>query len=277
MVEEAQVAAHYGRGGLLEAIEAALRQAGKSRDRITIEDLAPLDHFHGGGREASESLAALMPAEPAHHLLDVGSGIGGPARFLASRFGCRVTGIDLTEEFCRIAETLTRWVGLSEQTAFRQASALELPFEAAAFDGAYTQYVAMNIADRARFYGEIHRTLKPGGFLAATELAQGPDGPPTYPLPWAEMPDTSFLMPPGDTRRLLGALGFEAITLHDRTAALIDILERQKARLEREGPPALSTRILLGPNAQEKQRHVAQGLRDGRLIPIELLAHKRQA
>lgn len=274
MSKEAEVAAHYGRGGLLETIEAALLKAGKDLEQLTVQDLAPLDHFHGGGQEASDAMAALLPVAPEHHLLDVGSGIGGPARYFAARFGCKVTGIDLTEEFCQIAGALTQRVGLSERVDFRHGSALELPFDDASFDGVYTQYVAMNIADRARFYGEIHRVLKPGGFLAAAELAQGPQAAPTYPLPWAATPETSFLLPPEETRRVLEAIGFAVTALHDRSAAMSDILRRQKERLEDEGPPILSTRILLGAQAQEKQRHVAQGVQGGCLIPIEFACRK---
>ncbi|HEX6363657.1 MAG TPA: methyltransferase domain-containing protein, partial [Albitalea sp.] len=155
------VTAHYGRPDLLDAIDAALRAAGKDPDRLTPPDLAPVDEFHLRGREATLELARL--AQPAHgeRAVDVGCGLGGSARHLAHAHGCRVTGVDLTPEYIQLARTLTRRVGLDATVDFRVANALEMPFPDAAFDLAWTEHVQMNIADKRAFYGEIARVLAP--------------------------------------------------------------------------------------------------------------------
>ena len=158
-----EVARHYGRGGLLERLLAALAEAGKDIEHLTIDDLAPVDEFHSRRRVATVELARLLAPSASDHVIDIGSGIGGPARYLAATHGCRVSGVDLTEEFVATAADLSRRAALAGRVDFRQGSALDLPFGDAAFDLAWTQNVAMNIADRPRFYAEIRRVLKPAG------------------------------------------------------------------------------------------------------------------
>src|SRR5213594_2219429 len=168
---ECEMSAHYSPGNLLARLNAALIDDGIDPEHPTMEALAPYDQFHGRGLEATLEIAELVEAGSADHILDIGSGIGGPARYFASRFGCRVTGIDLTPEFCDVARHLTRAVGLDDKVAFEQGDALKMPFADASFDGAYSMNVAMNIADKAGFYREIHRALKSGGWLVLSEIA----------------------------------------------------------------------------------------------------------
>jgi SAM-dependent methyltransferase len=148
------VARHYGKGGLLGRMLAALTAAGKRMDRLTIDDLAPIDEFHSRRRTATAELAALLAPVATDRIVDIGSGVGGPSRYLAATYGCRVSGVDLTPEFVDTATALTRLVGLSDQVDFRQGSALDLPFPDASFDLAWSQNVAMNIQDRPRYYAE---------------------------------------------------------------------------------------------------------------------------
>ncbi|MGH8673024.1 MAG: class I SAM-dependent methyltransferase, partial [Burkholderiales bacterium] len=155
------VTTHYTRGDLLARLEAALRDDGVDPARPSLESLAPYDHFHGRGLEATKEMADSLEIAATDHLLDIGSGIGGPARYLSDRFGCRVTGIDLTTEFCEVARHLNRLLGIGDRVRFEQGDALEMPFADAAFDGAYSMNVSMNIADKAAFYREIRRVLKP--------------------------------------------------------------------------------------------------------------------
>jgi ubiquinone/menaquinone biosynthesis C-methylase UbiE len=162
MEDASEITSHYQRGDLLERLRAALVEDGVDPDNPTIEALAPYDQFHGRGLEATEELADALQVSPNDHILDVGSGIGGPARYLAHRFGCRVTGIDLTDEFCEVARHVTRIVRLDDRVSFEQGDALAMRFEAASFDGAYSMNVSMNIADRLRLYEEIHRVLRHG-------------------------------------------------------------------------------------------------------------------
>src|SRR5580698_9395283 len=194
------VARHYGRGGLLDRILGALADAGKDIEHLSIDDLAPVDEFHGRQRRATEELAALLAPQPGQVLLDIGSGIGGPSRYLAKVCGCRVSGLDLTPEFVAAASDLTRRTGLTGQVDFREGSALELPFPDASFDLAWSQNVAMNIADRARWYAEVHRVLRPGGRFAFQDVAQGPAGEVHFPVPWSDTSALSFLRTPEDTR-----------------------------------------------------------------------------
>jgi len=183
---------HYTRQDLGEIILTALKQAGKDVDHLTPDDLAPVDEFHGGQRQATVRLADLLGLDGSERVLDVGSGIGGPSRFLASRYGCQVTGIDLTAEFCRVAEMLTRLTGLTGRVAYRQGNALDLPFEDMSFDVVWSQNASMNIADRDRLYAEMCRVLKRGGRLALQEVVAGQGGEPHYPVPWAPNRASAF-------------------------------------------------------------------------------------
>src|SRR5258708_3891744 len=155
------VESHYARSDLGAAILSALQAAGKDIDHLTPDDLAPVDEFHTRGRAATVDLARLLDLTGTERVLDVGCGIGGPSRFLAQRHGCRVTGIDLTAEFCRVAEMLAKRTGLDRPVEYRQGDATDLPFADGAFDVVWSQNVAMNIADRTRLYGEMHRLLRP--------------------------------------------------------------------------------------------------------------------
>ena len=206
------VADHYGKRDLAQTILAALRAAGKDVDRLTIDDLAPVDEFHTGGRNASARLAQLAEVKAGQRVLDVGCGIGGPSRYLASTFGCEVTGIDLTAEFVEVAIMLAERTGFSGKVTYRQGNALDLPFPDAAFDLVWSQNAAMNIEDRARLYGEMRRVLKTSGRLAIQDVAAGPGGKPYYPAPWARDESISFLMTPQRTRELIERAGFRVVS-----------------------------------------------------------------
>src|SRR5215469_5505836 len=208
LTAQPDIAAHYSRGGLLQRLRTALAADGADPDHPTLEALAPYDQFHGRGIEATAEIADALSIGKSDHILDVGSGIGGPARYFARRFGCRVTGVDLTAEFCETARVLTRAAGLADRIAFQEGDALAMPFADASFDGAYSMNVSMNIADKAGLYREIRRVLRPGAWFVLAEVTQGPAGEPTYPTPWAKTAETSFLSTPDETRQALADAGF---------------------------------------------------------------------
>ena len=274
MGDSEKIIEHWQRGGIMDAILAALVEAGCDVNDLSVDDISPLDHLHGRGLEATEELLARLNFEPDHRVLDIGSGIGGPARYVASRFGCRVEGIDLTQEFCDVAEELTRWVELSDQIEYRQGNALALPFEDMSYERAYTQNVSMNIANKALFYGEAFRVLKPNGLLAAAELGKGPAGELIYPMPWAETPATSFLADMDETRKTLQQIGFEIVEFNDTTKTMLEFYERARAKLEAEGPPILGVHVVLGPSAKKKLQNSARSIEQGRIIPLEVVCRR---
>lgn len=278
MAYEDRVSGHYGRRDLLETILAALRDAGADVDRLAPEDLAPVDHFHGRGPEATRDLADMLDARAglgaATRLLDLGSGLGGPARYFAARFGCRVTGIDLTPEFCGAAARLSELTDLADRTSFRQGSVLDLPFEAESFDAAYTQNVSMNIADKARFHAEAFRVLKPGGYLALSELCQGPGGEIIYPVPWAETQETSHVATIEATTASLAAAGFEVVVVEDAADRVRDFNARLRERIAREGPSKLGIHLILGERIKAMAPNTARNVAEGRTVPYEILCRR---
>jgi ubiquinone/menaquinone biosynthesis C-methylase UbiE len=275
MADEQRISSHYSSGALMERLRAALAAEGIDPDRPTVEQLAPFDHFHGRGLEATQQAANLVSPTPADHILDVGSGIGGPARYFATRFGCRVSGVDLTAEFCEVARVLTRAVGLADRITFEQGNALAMPFADASFDGAYSMNVSMNIADKAGLYREVRRVLKPGAWFVLAEVTQGPAGPPTYPTPWARTAETSFLSTPGETHAALAAAGFTVVQSRDTVADAAAFTARSRALIARgEKPPFHAVYLIHGDLAREMAANGARDLAAGRTIPIEILCRR---
>lgn len=260
------VADHYATTGLLDRILAALRAAGKDLDRLTIDDLSPIDEFHSRRRKATEELARMLAPAATDHVIDIGSGIGGPARYLAAVHGCRVSGVDLTPEFVAAASALTGMLGLADRVDFRVGSALALPFPDASFDLAWTQNVAMNIADRVGWYREIRRVLKPGGRLAIQDVARGTGGPLTFPVMWADRAEISFLHSPEETRALLEQAGFRVLQWVDNTDAALSENAADRARLAGAPPasPILGIHVVVGPSFRERMRNGNRAQEEGR-------------
>ena len=276
MKTDREIVAHYTRGNLLSRLNAALRDDGADPDHPSMEALAPYDQFHGRGLEATLEIAGLMQVAPGDHILDIGSGIGGPARYFGKRFGCRVTGIDLTPEFCDLARHLTHLLKLEDRITFEVGDALAMRFSNASFDGAYSMNVSMNIANKGAFYREIHRVLKPGAWLVLSEVAKGEGGELDYPTPWAASAHTSFLSTPEETERGLLEAGFDVIQLRSTLEEARAFGARSRAMVERgEKPPHRAVMLIHGEIAAQAMANTSRGLSEGRIVPIEVLACKR--
>jgi SAM-dependent methyltransferase len=203
-----QIESHWAQGDVYALITAALQKAGKPLDSLTVEDLAPVDHFHARGFPATIDLGNRLPIKEGDHVLDIGCGLGGPARYFAKRFSCRVTGVDITGPFVDAATNLTALLGMTGQVSTNKGDALHLPYDDESFDGAYSQHVTMNIADRSRFFAEAFRVLKPGAYFGHTEHGLGPTGSPYHPLPWSEDGSGEWLATPEQTVDALHEAGF---------------------------------------------------------------------
>jgi ubiquinone/menaquinone biosynthesis C-methylase UbiE len=269
---EGKVAGHYTRGTLEETILQAVTRAGNDPDQLKAMDLATADEFHVGGLEATKELGAQMELRPGLLVLDVGSGIGGPARYFAAEHQCKVTGIDLTEEFVRVARTLTRRTKLDHLVEFAQASALHLGFQAGTFDRTYMIHVGMNISDKAGVFREVRRVLKHGGMFVIFDIFRAGDGEIAYPVPWALSEETSFVADVKSYRDALESVGFRVERERDRRTFSIEFTERAIARAAQSGQPTLGLHLLMGDLAPVMIKNVLTMMKQGVLEPVELYA-----
>lgn len=265
---------HYGIDGILQAILEALEAMGKDIERLAPPDLAPVDEFHIRGREATVELASRAKLLPGSRVLDVGCGLGGSVRYLATEHNCRATGIDLTAEYIEIATALAGRVGLSDVVEFRQASALALPFDADSFDVVWTEHAQMNISDKAGFYGEIARVLKPGGRLIFHDIFAGDGGEPHYPVPWAEERTISFLEKPTSLRAILDKAGLKTLDWEDKSQHSLEWFETVVERVKESGLPPLGLHLLMRETAQTKFENVIRNLRENRIVVVQTVAEK---
>lgn len=273
MPDARDLSAHYSHGGLLKAIETGLASLGKTPASITIEDLAPIDEFHIGGRKASAEFLDQLGLSPAMQVLDVGCGLGGAARFAATRYGSRITGIDLTAEYVETGRVLTQWLGLDDRVSLQTGSALALPFSDAVFDAAYMLHVGMNIADKAALCAEIARVLRPGARFGIYDVMRIGDGALAYPVPWAASADLCAVATPADYKQALGSAGFELVHERDRREFALAHFNELRAKAA-GGAPALGTHVLMGQTAPDKARNMIQNISAGRIAPVELIARK---
>ncbi len=255
---------HYHRPRLFENILERLRELGISEDSVSRKDISAVDEFHVRGAEVSLELARLLPMQGAK-VLDVGCGIGGPARMLADEMNCEVTGIDLNPEFVRTAGKLSELIGLQDKVNFITGDALQLPFEDQSFEVVWTQHVQMNIEDKTRFYSEINRVLNNGGTFIYYDIFKLGSKPIDYPVPWADTDRISFLFPVTDLAPLLSGLGLQQIRTTDQTAKGIAFFNRLFERVRQQGSPKLGVNALMKGSAPQKLGNLLAALKDGRL------------
>ncbi len=270
------VSRHYAHGELLAAIERGLRAAGKDPGTVSMDDLAPVDEFHIGGREASIAFLDQLGLTPSMHVLDVGSGVGGGARFVASRYGARVTGVDLTRDYVETATALNSRLGLDHRIELHCASALDLPFAAAGFDAAYMMHVGMNIADKHTLCREVARVLRPGACFGIYDVMRIGEADLVFPVPWAASAATSAVATPEEYRNALTAAGFEVIAERDRHAFALEFFAKLKQNLAASGgPPPLGLHILMGADSARKVQNMIENIGAGAIAPVELIGRKR--
>ncbi|RWG88467.1 class I SAM-dependent methyltransferase [Mesorhizobium sp.] len=252
---------HYRATGLTERLKTALAVFGPEEQQLKPEQLATLDQFHTRGLAATAELAKLAGIAADMSVLDVGSGVGGPARFLAATHSCEVTGIDLSEPFVEAAQYLTARTGQGGAVSFKAGSALALPLDDGGFDVVLLQHVAMNIADRPLLYREIRRVLKPGGKFATFDVVLN-GGDPHYPVPWAKTPAESFLLSAAATCEAIEAAGFRTLAQRDDTAEA----KTWFAALRASGPPpSLNLGVVMGPGFADFAANLGRNLMEGRL------------
>jgi ubiquinone/menaquinone biosynthesis C-methylase UbiE len=263
------VVSHYaGAGDLSSAIRGALTSAGVDVEGISTTALAPVDEFHIRGRAATLEIAEALAVDENSTVLDIGSGLGGPARTVAEVVGCHVTGIDLTPEFCETAAELSRWTGLSDRTQFAVGDATSLEFPDGTFDAAMSVHVAMNIADKAGMYREAHRVVKPGGRFVVYDVLQGAGGEVHFPVPWARDASTSHLATPEQMRTLLDGAGFSVIAESDSSAASREWFAAMAARIAESGPPPVTFAAFLGSDFAEMARNQVANLTEDRIRTV---------
>jgi ubiquinone/menaquinone biosynthesis C-methylase UbiE len=267
-----RVASHYSAANVLQRINEHLAEQGFDPEHPTLEQLAPYDNFHSRGLTSTLELISLANFQPGDRVLDVGGGLGGPARALAARSDAHVTVLDLTPSFVETGRILTERVGLSDQVDFELGDGTAMPFADKTFDGAWTQHSTMNIEDKAALYAEIHRVLKPGGRLITHEIMAGNGEPVDYPVPWAVSPELSFLLGTRETRALIEASGFRTLLWEDETEKVLAFqAPAQGGQLPDHVARPPGQTILFGPAFQERIRTLGNNLRSGKLAVIRAL------
>jgi len=271
---EKAVAHHYGAKGLTATMVAALQRMGKPTEPIDPEDLSEIDEFHIAGREATALLAPQLGLGPRHRVVDLGSGIGGPARLLARSYGCQVDGIDLTPEFVETAQELTRRSGLAGKATFQVGSVTALPFPDASFDAATLFHVGMNLPDKPAMAREAARVLKRGGQFLIFDIMRTSDGGPEFPVPWSREAGTSFVATPESYRQALEAAGLAIAKERSHLDLAKDFFARMRARAGDPRQPPSNVALLLGDLAKPALANVAAAFEAGQLAPVEIVARK---
>lgn len=269
-----QLQGHYASPGLSDRVLSILAAAGKDLHHLTIEDLATIDELHTRGHQATVELAGRLQLQPYEKVLDVGSGLGGPARYLAATYDCQVTGIDATEEFCQTAQMLADRVGLGDRVVFKQGSALHMPFGGDTFDVVWTQHAQMNIPEKPQLYRNIHRVLRYGGWFAMYDILAGSGGPPIFPVPWASVPEYSFLISPDELQALLKGIGFQSLHWQDVTESGLAFTHNNLAKMRQKGSASMGNHVFMGPDYRSMMENMVRNFEEDRLRVVEAVWQK---
>lgn len=275
---ESGVAGQYSAYDVLERIKAGLAAIGEDPDRIRPDVLKAVDEFHIGGAEATAHLLEQLDIRPDTRVLDIGSGIGGPARLVAGRFGARVTGVDLTPDFVETAKALTGMCGMSDRVDFKVGSATALPLDDGAFDLALMLHVGMNIPDKPAIFREARRVLSNGGVFAVYDVMRVGPGEIGYPVPWADSSAISSVAPPEAYREAASAAGFVLADEENRRDIALDFFARiqaaaQEATANKAAPPPLGLHNLMGASIGDKMKNMIAAIKAGTIAPVQMIFH----
>lgn len=276
MTHEQATSHHYTNGNLLASIEAALAKSGKSPAQLGIDDLAPVDEFHIGGRGATEHFMQKLGLQTDQLVLDVGCGLGGAARYVAATFNTGVRGIDLTSEYVDTGNVLCGWVKLDDRVNLTQGSVLSMACEDCLFDAAYMMHVGMNIADKQALFEEVYRVLTPGATFGVYDIMELSSSDIGYPVPWANTSATSFLATPDAYRMYLEQAGFEVEEVEIRADFAKTFFTEQRKKVEAAGgPPPLGLHTLIGADTGTQFANLVDAIITDKIAPAIIIAKKR--
>ena len=260
---------HYGGADISARILHALAAAGRDIDCLTRADLVGFDEFHGGGIASTRDLAHAAGLTAGLKVLDVGCGIGGPARTLAAEFGCQVTGVDLTAEFVRAAQMLTARLGMAAVCHFIEASATALLFPDHSFDVVWSQNMLMNVADKPAFFAEVARVLQPGGRFAFEAVLTGDGRAIHQPTFWAATPAINFLVTRSVLEQGLRKAGLRPVAATDTTAQVMANGRLRKAAIEAHDPTQLSIDVIVADDVEIKINNMLKNNEEGRTVTLK--------
>ena len=276
MIKNNNISDYYLHGSLLPAIKAALTTLGKTADNVSIEDLAPVDEFHVGGRIASENLLAQLNFSNQGHILDVGCGLGGAARFVANKYARHVNGIDLSKEYIETGNKLSEWVNLDKRVTLQQGNATALPFDDETFVGGYMLHVGMNIEKKSLLFSEINRVLSHGAFFGIYDIMRDKSGGLMFPVPWASDSSMNCLETADQYKQALIEAGFEVINVCNRREFGLNFFKEMRVKNEANGGlPPLGLHTLMQATTPVKIKNLIDNIVAKYISPVEIVAKKK--
>ena len=259
------VAQHYGNDGIVSRIVSALADAGFDTNDLEPNVFAGADEFHIGGHKGSEYVAKALDIEPGQRLLDIGSGIGGPARFIANTLDVTVEGIDLTPEFVEAAVEITEMVGMTEQVSFQVGSATSIPFDDDTFDASTMLHVGMNIPDKGLLFSEMARVTKHDGSIVVYDVMRTGEDDLVFPMPWSSTSEYSFVDTVDAYVKAAENAGLELLTVDDHADMALSSFSNPQS-----DPPPVNLGHLMGTGMPEMVANAGNAIKGGTISPVLL-------
>ena len=274
MISKSDIENFWTRGDVFSRVHQAMSETGLINKKLEIEELFPIDQYHARGIAATVDLGKRMPISKNQKIIDIGCGLGGPARYYAKEFKCFITGIDITPSFIEIGNEFNKLTSMSDNIQLLVGNGEILDFTNETFDGAYSQHVTMNISDRKKFFSEAFRVLKKDSFFAFTEHGLGPEGNPIFPLPWADSSEMSFLLPPKTTISILKDTGFSDIKIIETADKYISGYKKLIGLKSENKKPVLGIHVIGGDSMNERSTNSMQSIKENRTLPFEIVCKK---